>query len=98
MVDRTAQYDGLALITETMDHNNITVTNADNLEYIPSPDGGYAQLRIDAEGGSYPLWKSIEYMSTVQQTDGYYTNMLTSAQSKGTVAWSAYNDATYSNI
>lgn len=98
MVDRTAKYDGLALITEKMDHNNFTVTNADNLEYIPSPDGGYAQLRIDAEGGDYPLWKSIEYMATMQQTGGYYTNMLSAGLANGTTAWGVHNGTSYTNV
>lgn len=87
MVERTSKYTGLALQSVELDHTNFTVTNADNLTYIPGVNGGITQLRIDAEGGDAPLWKSIDYTVAMDQFQNYYTNLLTSEQGNCTGGW-----------
>lgn len=65
MVERTIDLEGVALLDKQLENYNFTANNADNLIYTPSSNGEYteglAQIKIDAEGGNAPLWKSVSY-------------------------------------
>lgn len=97
MVDRLATYNGIALLSPEMENYNFKITNMDDLVYIPSTSGGVAQLKIDSEGGTAPLWKNLHYTVKTQQSGGYYKNLLPSAESQGTSAWKTLNSTSYKN-
>ena len=65
MVERTIDLEGVALLDKQLENYNFTANNADNLVYTPSENGEYteglAQIMIDAEGGTAPLWRYVSY-------------------------------------